>query len=291
MKDATNSTKRKAESDAVLPAKKAKLATESTTESGTLSTLWVGNLSWNVNDDWLKGEFEGYGEVISARVQMDRNTGRSRGFAYVEFKEPVSAQKALADTSKEIDGRAPRMDIAPPRGEPDQTKRAKAFNDKVSDPSSILFVGNLSFESTEDGIWEAFSDFGEILNVRIPTDRDSGQKKGFGYVEFGDQASATKAFGSLQGKELFGRPVRLDYSHPRDNNAGGGRGRGGGGDRGFRGQFPGLWSAALLTPASIGRGGDGRGGRGGRGRGSFDRGGRGGGFGGFGGDSGGISCL
>ncbi|KAF8313390.1 RNA-binding domain-containing protein, partial [Clavulina sp. PMI_390] len=199
--------------------------------------LWVGNLSWNVDDAWLKSEFETYGEVISARVQVDRASGRSRGFAYVEFKEMSAAQAAIADSSKEIDGRAPRLDFAPVRTAPDQTKRARAFDDKVSEPSSILFVGNLSFDATEDAyvlFMEKFGEYGEVVNIRLPTDRETGQPKGFGYVEFGQQADAVKAFDALKGQELFGRPIRLDYSQPRDSSSGGSRG-GRGGDRGGRG--------------------------------------------------------
>lgn len=142
--------KRKADAGATPPSKKPKLEANDSSNS-TSTTIWVGNLSWNVDDDWLRTEFEGYGEVVSARVQMDRASGRSRGFGYVEFKDAAVAQAAVNDKSKEIDGRTPRIDIAPPRSAPDQTKRAKAFNDQKSEPSSILFVGNLSFDATEDG--------------------------------------------------------------------------------------------------------------------------------------------
>lgn len=141
-----NATKRKADSDATPPSKKPKLEASDPSSS----TIWVGNLSWNVDDDWLKTEFEGYGEVVSARVQMDRSSGRSRGFAYVEFKDASAAQAATQDKNKEIDGRAPRIDIAPPRSAPDQAKRAKAFNDQTSEPSQVLFVGNLAFDASED---------------------------------------------------------------------------------------------------------------------------------------------
>jgi len=224
-----------------------------------------------VDDDWLKTEFESYGEVVSARVQMDRNSGRSRGFGYVELKDIAHAKAAVADTSKEIDGRAPRVDFAPARSAPDPTKRAKAFNDKVSEPSSILFVGNLSFDATEDACWESFGEFGEVMSVRLPTDRESGTRKGFGYVEFADQPTAIKAFEGLQGKELFGRPIRLDYSHPRDNSGGGGAR---GGDRGGRGGGRGGFRGGDRGGRGGGRGGfvGDRGGRGGRGRGGPPRG-------------------
>lgn len=273
---AVASTKRKAEDEAVAPVKKAKVdAPDVTKADEEIKTCFVGQLSWNVDDAWLKTEFETFGEVVSARVQMDRATGRSRGFGYVEFTTAASALAAVAETGKEIDGRGVKIDLSLPRA-PNPEKRAKAFGDAASPPSLVLFVGNVSFDATEDAIWEAFGDHGEILSVRVPTDRDTQRPKGFAYVEFSSQDSATKAYEAMQGSELAGRALRLDYSQPRDNSGGGGGGRGGfggrgrGGDDRGRGGFRG------------GRGGDrGRGGRGGdrgfggRGRGG-DRGGRGG---------------
>lgn len=98
------------------------------------------------------------------------------------------------------------------------------------------------------------------MGIRLPTDRETGEPKGFGYVTFASIDEAKAALEAMQGAYISSRPVRLDYSQPRPQNDAGGRGgfggRGRGGDRGGRG-----------------RGGFG----GGRGRGGFDRGGRGGG--------------
>ena len=74
------SKKRKAEEEDKVVAKKTKAVTEPAQDGeGELKTVWVGQLSWNVDSDWLKTEFEEYGEVESARVVNDRETGRSRG--------------------------------------------------------------------------------------------------------------------------------------------------------------------------------------------------------------------
>lgn len=256
--------KRKAEDDTAQTAKKAKVE-PAAEDSGETKTVFVGRLSWNVDNDWLASEFAECGEVTSARVQMDRNTGKSRGFGYVTFATAEAVEKALALTGKEIDGRPINVDKSI---EKDQSavreKRAKAFGDTPSAPSSVLFVGNLSFDASEDMLWEAFSEYGSVKSVRMPTDRESGRPKGFGYVEFEDIESAKKAHEGLVGQEIAGRAIRLDFSQPRDDSNGGGRGGfgGRGGGRGGRGGF----------------GGD-RGGRGGFGG---DRGGRGG-FGGRGG--------
>jgi len=185
-------------------------------------------------------------------------------FAYVEFATAEGANAALALAGKEIDGRAIRVDLSESR--PKKEAGAKSFNNApTGDASDTLFVGNLSFQASEDDLRNAFAECGEIISVRLPTDRETGQAKGFGYIQFSsiEEAKAAVAF---NGTELAGRPCRLDFAGKKPEGSGfGGGGRGGG--RGGRGGF----------------GGD-RGGRGGRG--GFG-GGRGGGRGGFGGDRGG----
>lgn len=209
---------------------------------------------------------------------MDRNTGKSRGFGYVHFTTAAAVEAALAMNGKEIDGRAVNIDKSQQLDKSQvRESRAKAFGDESSPPSATLFVGNLSFGVEEPTIQQFFAEYGRVANVRLPTDRETGRPKGFGYVEFESVEDATKAFQAANGQDIDGRSIRLDYSQPRNDNGGGrggfggGRGGGFGGDRGGRGG---------------GRGGFGdRGGRGG-GRGFGDRGGRGGGR-GFGGDRGG----
>ena len=265
-----SANKRKATDDAQPQAKKAKL--EDAPEES--KTIFVGRLSWSVDNDRLAQEFAHCGEVESANVQMDRDSGRSRGFGYVRFTTSEAVEKALLMNGQEIDGRAVNIDRSTGTADKSQIrdKRAKAFGDQTSPPSSTLFVGNLSFDVSEDTVWSFFNDYG-VKSVRLPTDRDTGRPKGFGYVEFEDVDGAKKAFEATNGADIEGRSIRLDYSQPRDSS-GGGRGRGFG-DRGGRGGSRGFGDRG-------GRGGfgdRGRGGFGDRGRGGFGdrgRGGRGG---------------
>lgn len=250
--------KRKAEDNHTLPSKKAKTTNGSSAvtkpEDGLTKTIFVGNLSWAVDNDRLSQEFADCGEVTSARVQLDRNTGKSRGFGYVTFATTEAVDAAISlNGAKEIDGRTLNLDKSTDVG-PNREKRAQAFGDVRSAPSKVLFVGNLSWNTVEDTLWDAFSEYGEVNSVRLPTDRETGKPKGYGYIEFSAVGSAQKAVDAMNGKELDGRPIRLDFSQPRDANSGGrGRGTGFGGGRG-RGGFD---------------GGRGRGGfDGGRGRGS-----------------------
>src|SRR5262245_33432008 len=96
--------KKRRTSEAAKPAaKKAKVAPTTPGES-EVKTVFVGQLSWNVDNDWLKSEFEDAGTVVSARVVTERDSGRSKGFGYVEFEAAAGAQAALEYTGKEIDG-------------------------------------------------------------------------------------------------------------------------------------------------------------------------------------------
>lgn len=260
--------KRKAEDDAAAPPKKAKLevAAEPAADVEEESkTIFVGSLSWSVDNDRLAEEFSECGEVLDARVQLDRTTGKSRGFGYVTFATGEAVKAAIAlNGTKEIDGRVLNLDISTDNKGGNKEKRASAFGDTRSAPTNVLFVGNLSWDTTEDAVWEIFKEHGNVDSVRMPTDRESGRPKGYGYVEYSSVDSAKTAIDALSGQEIDGRAIRLDFSQPRDASGGGGRG----GDRGGRGG---------------GRGFD----RGGGGRGGGFGGGRGGG-GGFGGGRGGF---
>jgi cold-inducible RNA-binding protein len=80
--------------------------------------LFVGSLSWNVNDDQLRDFFASAGTVVSATVIMDRDSGRSKGFGFVEMSSDDEAKKAIADLNgKELDGRAVTVNEARPREE------------------------------------------------------------------------------------------------------------------------------------------------------------------------------
>lgn len=97
-----------------------------------------------------------------------------------------------------------------------------------------LFVGNLPFSATEDELRDLFSAFGEIQQVRIMTDRDTGRSRGFAFVEIADDEAAAKAISGLNGKELGGRALTVNEARPKPEHRGGGFGSGGGG--GFGGK-------------------------------------------------------
>jgi RNA recognition motif-containing protein len=95
-----------------------------------------------------------------------------------------------------------------------------------------IYIGNLSYETTEEQLRQAFEEFGEVSGVNIITDRDSGRPRGFAFVEMSDDSAAETAINGLNGKELNERTLNVNQARPR-NDSGGGRGGGGrGGGRG-----------------------------------------------------------
>ena len=96
-----------------------------------------------------------------------------------------------------------------------------------------IYVGNLSYEVTEEDLQNAFEGFGQIESVRIIKDNYSGRSKGFGFVEMSNNANAQSAINDLNDKELKGRTLKVNMARPRSENRGG-RGAFGGGRRGGR---------------------------------------------------------
>ena len=97
-----------------------------------------------------------------------------------------------------------------------------------------IYVGNLSFDATEDQVRSMFEAYGPVDRVSIITDRDSGQPRGFAFVEMSDDESADKAMEALNGTNLGGRNLTVNEARPkadrpRGGGGGGGYGRGGGG--------------------------------------------------------------
>jgi len=97
-----------------------------------------------------------------------------------------------------------------------------------------LFVGNLPFTATEDELRDLFSAFGEVQQVRIMTDRDTGRSRGFAFVEMPDDEAAGKAIEGLNGKDFNGRPLTINEARPKPERRGGFGSGGGGGFGGKR---------------------------------------------------------
>lgn len=96
-----------------------------------------------------------------------------------------------------------------------------------------LFIGSIAYSTTDDSLKAFFETIGEVESARVITDRDTGRSKGFGFVQFADEANNQKAIDELNGKELDGRPINVTEARPKedrprefnnDRNAGNGGG-------------------------------------------------------------------
>jgi len=79
-----------------------------------------------------------------------------------------------------------------------------------------IYVGNLSYSMSEDELRDAFGAFGEVSSVKILMDRETGRSRGFGFVEMPNQSDGEKAIAQLNGKEVGGRPLRINEARPRE---------------------------------------------------------------------------
>ncbi|KAK5817912.1 Glycine-rich RNA-binding 2, mitochondrial -like protein [Gossypium arboreum] len=104
-------------------------------------------------------------------------------------------------------------------------------------PSSKLFVGGISYQTDDQGLREAFSKYGEVVEARIIVDRETGRSRGFGFVTYTSSEDASSALQALDGQTLHGRQVRVNYATERAprNFGGGGYGGGGYGGGGYGG--------------------------------------------------------
>lgn len=95
-----------------------------------------------------------------------------------------------------------------------------------------LYVGNLTYDTTNETLEEMFAAFGTVTSAQVIMDRDTGRSKGFGFVEMDNNQEAQAAIDGLNEKQVGGRALTVNEARPREDRGGGGGGRSGGGSRG-----------------------------------------------------------
>jgi nucleolin len=141
---------------------------------------------------------------------MNQLTTQTR-FGYVEFDSTAEATAAIeAKHQTVLEGRRLIVNFMA------KTSR----ENKVNPVSKTLFIGNLAFEMSDADLNKLFRDIRNVIDVRVAIDRRTGQPRGFAHADFIDAESAVKGFEALQGKEIYGRKLRIDYSAGRTSNSG-----------------------------------------------------------------------
>ena len=95
-----------------------------------------------------------------------------------------------------------------------------------------VYVGNLSYEVTQDDLTQAFAEYGTVKRVQLPTDRETGRLRGFAFVEMETEAEETAAIEALDGAEWMGRDLKVNKAKPREERGSSGGGGGSWGNKG-----------------------------------------------------------
>jgi nucleolin len=233
-----------------------KVNVESPTQQAPKFEAFVKSLPFSSTIEEITALFKDCGAVENVNLLKDRN-GRSKGVAFVRFNNNESLQKAIAKNGVEVGGRTLIIEAAAPREERPQGDREQRRPESGS--SNSVFVGNLSYTTTEESLRKLFAGSGDVTSVRIAKDYD-GRPRGFAHIDFSGSDGAREAV-KKTGAELDGRTIKVDFSSAQRS----------GGFRGGRGGSRGGFSHG----GGFSRGG---GSRGGFSRGSGSRGGSRGGF-------------
>ncbi|KAI5185808.1 hypothetical protein NEHOM01_1085 [Nematocida homosporus] len=205
-------------------------------ESSEDKTIFIKGISYSATEEQLQELFSKSGKIVEIRIPRARETGKGKGFAYIEFETKEACKNSLALSGTECDGRRLVVDMAKsgPRGGNtggvveggEREYQSRHNNDAIT-----VFLGNVPFEFDKDEFMEFLKGYANVKDLRVPTDRDTGRPKGFAFASFDSHAEADK----LISTELIfqDRTIRAQISEQRRSNNNGPR-RDGGFARGGR---------------------------------------------------------
>ncbi|KAJ3332897.1 hypothetical protein HDU76_012697 [Blyttiomyces sp. JEL0837] len=190
-------------------------------ESGSQIHIFVGDLSPEVTDQLLAKAFSAFGSMSEARVMWDSNTGKSRGYGFVAFREKKDAEQAIASMNGEWLGSRPiRVNWANQKtpatssaagfraaGRPDANY--ESILNQTPQFNTTVYIGNITPTTTQLDILPLFSAYGFITEVRIQAD------KGFAFVKLDTHENAAMAIASLHGTAVNGRQIKCSWGRDR----------------------------------------------------------------------------
>jgi len=188
--------------------------TNSDTDS---SRIYVGNLSYSINDDSIREFFKDIGEIKEISWNIDKSTGKFYGSGFLSFENTQTAKNALSKNGLDLLGRSIRVEMQNSRPQTPRKRESGSFSNPLSakpDGCTTVFLGNLAYEIQDNNIYEIFADCGEIKQIRWVTDKQTNEFKRCGFVEFASEDGPVKAV-AHNGENLLGRSIRVDYSTSR----------------------------------------------------------------------------
>ncbi|KAK6639253.1 hypothetical protein RUM43_007524 [Polyplax serrata] len=183
--------------------------------------MFIGGLDYSTTDEGLKQFYEKWGTVVDVVVMKEPKTRRSRGFGFITYSKAEMVDRAMNNRPHKIDGRQVEPKRAVPR---DLCSKGEANVRK-------LFIGGIGKAVTKEDLAEYFGKYGTLTDCAIVVTKDTGEPRGFGFVEYEDVDSADKVI-LIRDHEVKGRRVEIKKAIAReeinkDGRRGGGRGHGG----------------------------------------------------------------
>eukprot|EP00898_Chlorokybus_atmophyticus_P003234 jgi/Chlat1/3911/Chrsp26S04184 len=154
--------------------------------------LFVRGLAWETTTDALLQLFCEYGEIEEGSVIQDKTTGKSKGYGFITYKHMDSARRALGQPQKSLDGRYITCNLA---AAGNQALGITPSSGGIQETSSLrkLYVGGLSYDTMSDTLHAVFSQFGDLEEASVITDKNTNKSRGFGFVTFRTVEGAKKA--------------------------------------------------------------------------------------------------
>ncbi|XP_008789424.1 31 kDa ribonucleoprotein, chloroplastic [Phoenix dactylifera] len=166
--------------------------------------LYFGNLPYNCDSAQLAGIIQQYANPEMVEVLYDRDTGRSRGFAFVTMSSVEDCEAVIQNLDgSQYSGRTLRVNFS---------DKPKPKEPLYPETDYKLFVGNLSWSVTSESLTQVFQDYGNVVGARVLYDGDSGRSRGYGFVCYSTKEEMDAALQYLNGAELEGRAMRVSLA-------------------------------------------------------------------------------
>jgi RNA recognition motif-containing protein len=171
-----------------------------------MAKIYVGNLSYDEDNASLSRLFQDFGEVKSAEIVLFRKSGKSRGFGFVEMNEIEGNMAIEALNGKEVNGRVLKVNISDP---------SENSNEIENEGFTRIYVGNLKNDVDVYFLAKIFSNYGRITSAVIIDNQETGDSEGFGFIEMASNDAAIKAIEELEGQEVEGMILRVNWAKPK----------------------------------------------------------------------------
>ncbi|ODQ77071.1 hypothetical protein BABINDRAFT_163804 [Babjeviella inositovora NRRL Y-12698] len=161
--------------------------------------MFIGGLNWDTTEEGLRDYFSKYGEIVDFTIMKDNNTGKSRGFGFLTFRDGRSVDEVLK-TLHTVDGKMIDPKRAIPREEQDKTGK--------------IFIGGIGPDVNEQDFSEFFGTFGNIIDAQLMIDKATGRTRGFGFVTY-DSPEAVERVTQNKYLTLKGKAMEVKKAEPR----------------------------------------------------------------------------